>query len=120
MGKAGGIIGIVAGVLGVFAAFVTYFIGFVGFAVEPMEGITVMGYALRGLGFALLAIIFGCTALVLPRSGGLGLVLVSIGGAIFGSQLVAMCMSLSLVGGILAVWNRKKPAAAPAAIVNAS
>jgi hypothetical protein len=57
MGKAGGIIGIVAGVLGVFAAFVTYFVGFVSFTVEPMEGITVMGYALRGLGFALSAII---------------------------------------------------------------
>lgn len=50
MGKAGGIIGIVAGVLGIFAAFVTYFIGF---AVEPMEGLTVMGVVLRGFGFSL-------------------------------------------------------------------
>jgi hypothetical protein len=29
-----------------------------------------------------------------------------------------MCMFLALAGGILAVWNRKKPAA-PVAIVNA-
>ncbi len=86
MGRAGTVTGHRGGRVGCIRyAFLTYFVGLRRlYGQEPMS-ITVMGYALRGLGFAVLAIIVGCTALVMPR-GGTRLILAAAGGAIFGSR----------------------------------
>jgi hypothetical protein len=58
--------------------------------------------------FSLLAIIFGAIVFARPKGAGIGLVIVSILGAILGGTFVAICMGLSLVGGVLAVVSATK------------
>lgn len=113
MAKTGAILAIIAGVLAVISAVLTYVIGFTSFLVGPQEGITAMDFALRGGVCAFLTIFLGCVAIAWPHGAGIGLILVAIAGAIFGSPLVAICMLAALVGGILAVWDGKKPAGKP-------
>lgn len=108
MGKAGGIIGILAGIFGVIAAVVTLFVGGVGSAFQAESAKTVVGLGWGGVVFSFLAIVFGAIAFARPRGAGIGLIIVSIAGAILGGTLVAVCMVLSLIGGILAVIGGKK------------
>ena len=121
MKKAGGILGIIGGVFGVFAALVTLFIGGVGGAFQASGADTVIGLGWGGLAFAFLAIIFGAVSLgARSRTPGVMLVLSALGGAILGGMMVAVCMVLALVGGLLAAIGAKpEPAAsalAPASI----
>lgn len=127
MGKAGGIIGILAGVFGVIAAGITLFVGGIGSAFEADGAKTVVGLGWGGVLFSFLAIVFGAVAFARPRGAGIGLIIVSIAGAILGGTLVAICMVLSLIGGILAIIGGKRTplstsaetAAAPAKKSNA-
>jgi hypothetical protein len=118
MGKAGGIIGIIAGVFGIIAAVVTLFVGGLGSAFHAEGAKAVVGLGWGGVLFSFLAIVFGAVAIARPKGAGIGLIIVSIIGAILGGTLVAICMALSLIGGILAVVGAKnvKPASAPLAV----
>ncbi len=108
MSKAGGIIGIIAGVFGFFAAIVTLFLGGIGSAFEAEGANTVIGLGWGGVLFSFLTIVFGAFAIARPKGAGIGLIISSILGAVLGGTIVAVCMALSLIGGILAVVGAKK------------
>ncbi|MBN8744526.1 MAG: DUF4352 domain-containing protein [Thiomonas arsenitoxydans] len=117
MKKAGGILGIIGGVFSVVAALVTLFIGGVGGAFQASGADTVIGLGWGGLAFALLTIIFGAVSLgARSRTPGVLLSLSALGGAILGGTMVAVCMVLALVGGLLAALGAKpEPVGAPLA-----
>lgn len=118
MSKAGGIIGIIAGIFGIIAAVVTLFIGGLGSAFEAEGAKTVVGLGWGGVFFSFLAIVFGAVAIARPKEAGIGLIIVSIIGAILGGTLVAICMVLSLTGGILAVAGAKNVRAVSPTVVD--
>lgn len=123
MGKAGGIIGIIAGVFGVGAALVTLLFGGVGAAFDANGAQTVVGLGWGGIAFSFLAIVFGAVAFAKPRGAGIGLVIVSILGAILGGTLVAIFMVLALIGGVFAIFGSRsapQPVAKPADVASAS
>lgn len=112
MRKAGGIIAIIAGVFGIFAAILTLMIGGVGVGLEG-EGAHTVVYLGWGGGIAsFLVIVFGAVALnAQSRWPGALLIVTSIAGAIGGGTIVALFMVLALIGGILALFGSKMPAA---------
>jgi len=111
MQKTGGILGLIGGIFGTFAALATLFIGGVGGALEANDAGLVVDLGLGGLAFSFLSIILGAVAIgTTGRTAGVLLTLCAIGGAILGGSLVAVCMALALVGGILATMGRRKPA----------
>ncbi|WP_228124830.1 tetratricopeptide repeat protein [Candidatus Methylospira mobilis] len=110
MHKAGGIIGIIAGIFGIIAAVATLFFGGIGSAFEAEGAKTVVGLGWGGVAFSFLSIILGAVAFARPKAAGIGLIIVSILGAILGGTLVAVCMALSLIGGILALIGAKNEA----------
>lgn len=103
MKNAGGIIGIIAGVFGVCAALMTLLFGGVGAAFNADGAQTVVGLGWGGVFFSFLAIVCGAIVFSRPRGAGIGLVIVSILGAILGGTLVAIFMGLALIGGVLAI-----------------
>jgi hypothetical protein len=104
MRKAGGIIGIIAGIFGVFAALVTLSVGGIGGAFKADGASLVVGLGLGGLLFSFGAIVFGALCLGAKSSWpGLLLTLNALAGAVLGGTLVAFCMALALVGGVLAL-----------------
>lgn len=107
MGKAGGIIGIIAGVFGVGAGLVTLLFGGLGAAFNANGAQTVVGLGWSGVVFSFLAIVFGAVAFAKPRGAGIGLVIVSILGAILGGTLVAIFMARALIGGVLAMLGSR-------------
>lgn len=107
MSKAGGVIGIIAGVFGVIAALITLFVGGVGAAFDAKDAGTVVGLGWGGVAFSFLAIVFGAVVFARPKGAGLGLIVVSLLGAVLGGTMVAVCMVLALVGGILAMVGAK-------------
>lgn len=112
MKMAGGIIALIAGIFGVIAAVVTLFFGGLGAAVGAQGGNTVIGLGWGGLIFSFLTIVLGAIAMgVRSRVPGILLIISAILGAILGGTLVAICMALALIGGLLAVAGAK---AAPA------
>lgn len=120
MSKAGGIIGIIAGIFGFIAAIVTLFVGGLGSAFEAEGAKTVVGLGWGGVLFSFLAIVFGAVAIARPKGAGIGLIIVSILGAILGGTLVAICMALSLIGGILAVVGAKNVQSASSTVTEAT
>ena len=104
MKKAGGILGLIGGIFGVFAALFTLLFGGVASAFHASGASTVVGLGWGGLGFSLLAIILGAVCLgAESRWPAVMLAVGSIAGAVLGGTLVAICMILSLVGGILSI-----------------
>lgn len=112
---AGGILGILGGLFGVGAAIVTLFFGGLGAAVGAESGNSVIGLGWGGLFFSFLALIFAAVAFARPRGAGLGLMISAVLGMFLGGTIVAMCMLLSLVGGVLAFIDGKRGAAASGA-----
>ena len=108
MNKAGGIIGIIAGILGFFAAIVTLFFGGLGSAFDADGASTVIGLGWGGVLFSFLTIVFAAVELAKPKAAGIFLIISAILGAILGGTLVAVCMGLALIGGILAVVGARK------------
>jgi hypothetical protein len=115
MNKAGGIIGIVAGIFGFFAAVITLSIGGVGQAVSDVVGNTetgkaavdsIVGFGYAGIVSSFAVIVFGALAFARPRLAGIGLLIFSILGIIYGGSFVAVCMALSLLGGIFSLFGR--------------
>lgn len=107
MKNAGGILGIIAGIFGVIAAIVTLFFGGLGSTVGSQGAGTVVGLGWGGVVFSFLAIVFGAVVFAKPKGAGIALVVTSILGAVLGGTLVAICMALSLVGGILGILGAK-------------
>lgn len=102
MQKAGGIIALISGIFGTGAAIVTLFIDGMGGAFESEGARTVIGLGWAGLGFAFLTIILSAIALTSNRRlPGVLLIGCAIGGAVLGGTLVAICMVLTLIGGVL-------------------
>ncbi len=114
MKKAGGILGLIGGIFGVFAALFTLLFGGVASAFHASGAATVVGLGWGGLGFAFLAIIMGAVCLgAESRWPAVMLAIGSVAGALLGGTLVAICMILSLVGGVLAfAGTRPAPGAA--------
>lgn len=110
MSKAGGILGIIGGVFGIVAAVATLFMGGLGAALEADGAKQVIGFGWGGILFSLASIVFGAVAFARPKGAGIGLIVTSLAGVVLGGTFVAVCMVLSLVGGILAVAGRKKTA----------
>ncbi len=113
MQKAGGIIALVAGIFATIAAVITLFLGGVGAAVQADKASTVIGLGWGGIAFSFLVIVLGAVAMgASSRVPGVMLILASIAGAVLGGTLVAVCLALALIGGILATFGSKKLPAA--------
>lgn len=109
MKKAGGIIALIAGIFGVFAAFATLLVGGVASAFEASGSDTVVGLGWGGVIFSFIVIILGAVAInAKSKLVGVLLIISSVCGMILGGTLVAIFMALSLVGGVLALFGKKK------------
>jgi uncharacterized protein YecT (DUF1311 family) len=106
MGKAGGILGIIAGLLGIAAALFTLLAGGLGAAFEAKGASTIVGLGWGGVLFSFLVIIFGAVAFAKPKGAGIGLIICSLAGMVLGGTFVAIVLVLSLVGGLLAVFDK--------------
>jgi hypothetical protein len=110
MSKTGGILGIIGGIFGIIAAVATLFMGGLGAALEADGAKQVIGFGWGGVLFSFGSIVFGAVAFAKPKGAGLGLIVTSLAGAVLGGTFVAVCMVLSLIGGVLAFAGRKKTA----------
>lgn len=108
MSKAGGIIGIIAGVFGFIAAVVTLFIGGAGSAFNAEGAKDVIGLGGGGVLFSFLVIVFSAISISTVMWSSIAMIVCSVLGIFLGGTLVAVCMALSLIGGILAVIGAKK------------
>ena len=110
MQKAGGIVALIAGIFGVLAAIVTLAVGGIGAAVDANDAQMVVGLGWGGIVFSFLTIVLGAISMgATSKKPGIFLIICSIAGAILGGTLVAVCMVLALIGGILATIGAKKP-----------
>jgi hypothetical protein len=111
MRKAGGIIALIAGIFGVLAALATLTVGGIGAAFAAKGAGQVVWLGWGGILFSFLTIILGAVCLgtrsALP---GILLVLSAILGAVLGGTLVANCMVLALIGGVLALFGSRSTA----------
>lgn len=111
MRQAGGIIAIVAGILAVLAAGFTLVVGGLGSALEVDGAGTAVVLGGVGALFSFLAIVLGAIMLAVERRLVAVLtILCAIGGAVLSGNAVATFMILALIGGVLALFDRKKPA----------
>lgn len=108
MYKAGGILGIIGGVFGFLAAVFTLFFGGLGSALDASGAQTVIGLGWGGVLFSFLAIVLGAVAFARPRGAGIGLLITAVLGVVLGGTLVAVCMALVLVGGVLCLLGAGK------------
>ena len=109
MQKSGGIIALVGGIFGTIAAIVTLFIGGVASAVEAEGASLVVTLGWVGGLAAFLSIIIGAVAMsAKSRTPGILLILCAILGMVFGGSMVAICMILTLAGGVMALFGIKK------------
>lgn len=108
MKKAGGIVAIIAGVFGVIAAGLTLLVGGLGAAFNAEGSGTVVGLGWGGVVFSFAVIVLGSIAVgAKNRTPGILLILTSIVGVFLGGTLVAVFMTLALIGGILATTGVK-------------
>ena len=115
MRKAGGIVALIGGIFGVIAAIATLAIGGAGAAFEAKDAHVVVNLGWGGIAFSFLTIVLGAVCMnASSRWPGILLILCSIAGAILGGTFVAVCMTLALVGGFLALLG-KRPAVGVAA-----
>ena len=88
----------------------TLFLGGVAGAFNADGATTVVGLGFGGLAFSFLTIILGAVCLgTTSRGPAIFLIISSIGGAILGGTIVAVCMVLAFVGGVLAAIGAEKP-----------
>lgn len=118
--KTGGIIGIIAGLLGILAAVVTLFMGGVGASLEASGAKSAISSGWYGIGISLLVIIASGFIFFRPRQASIAVIVLSLAGAILGGILVAVCMGLSLIGGVLAMIGLHKKGNEVDSIVSAS
>ncbi len=107
--RAGGIIALIAGIFGTLAAIITLSIGAVGGAFQAEDTDTVVGLGWGGVVFSFATIVLGAVAMnAKGMAPGILLILGAVAGAVLGGTLVAICMVLALVGGILATIGAPK------------
>ena len=106
MTKAGGIIALIGGIFGTGAALVTLLVGGLATAFEAEGAGLVVWLGWGGVLFSFLTIILGAVCIgATSRTPAVLLILSAIAGAILGGTLVAICMVLPLIGGILAMFR---------------
>lgn len=116
---AGGVVALIAGIFGCIAAVVTLFFGGVGAALSAHGAGTVIGLGWGGLFFSFVVIVLGaCVIGFKSRAIGWLLILSAVAGAILGGTIVAVCMALALVGGILSLIGARTQGAVIAANQN--
>lgn len=121
MQKSGGIIALIGGIFGTIAAIFTLFVGGVtaglegasaalsDTAVDTSASSQIAEFAMLGLVFSFLTIIFSVIAMnAKGKIPGLILMVCAVVGAITGGTFVAVCMVLTLIGGLLATLGTKK------------
>jgi hypothetical protein len=109
MQTAAGIIALIAGVFGVLAAIVTLMVGGLGAAFQAHDALTVVYLGLGGVAFSFATIVLGAVAISAKNKvPGTLLMVSSIAGAILGGTLVAICMVLAFIGGLLAIIGTKR------------
>jgi hypothetical protein len=115
MRKAGGIIAIIAGIFGLLAAVLTLVVGGVGSVLQADSAKVVVLMGWGGILFSILTIILGAVcATARTAMPAAFLIVATIGGMVLGGTVVAICMVLALVGGLLAVCAANSaPGAAP-------
>lgn len=107
MRKAGGIIALIAGILGFFAAIFTLFVGGVGSAFDAQDASVIVWLGWGGVFFSFAVIILGAVQIgTSNRTTSVLLILSSIAGIILGGTFVAICLALSLIGGILGMFEK--------------
>tara|TARA_B100000674_G_C37891412_1_gene939181 strand:- start:292 stop:675 length:384 start_codon:yes stop_codon:yes gene_type:complete len=124
MQKSGGIIALVGGIFGTFAAVATLMAGgFVaglegasatlgGTVVDNSASSQITTFGILGLISAFLTIILGAIAMnAKSKKPGIFLIVCAVIGAITGGTMVAVCMVLTLAGGIVAIIGTKNEAA---------
>ena len=122
MQKSGGIIALIGGIFGTIAALFTLTMGGVVAGLEgasaalgetTVDNVASSSMAVfggMGLLFSFLTIIFGVIAMnAKSKKPGLALIACAIIGAITGGTFVAVCMALTLAGGIVATLGVEKP-----------
>ena len=108
MKKAGGIVALIAGIFGVIAAVLTLFTGGIASAVEAEGAETVVLLGWGGVVFSFLTIVLGAVAIgAKGRLVGVLLILCAIAGAVLGGTIVAICMALALIGGLLVLFDKR-------------
>ena len=121
MQKPGGIIALIGGIFGTLAAIFTLMAGGLvaglegasaslsDTAIDTSASTGIAGFGLMGLLFSFLTIIFAVVAMnAKSKKPGLILILCAVVGAITGGTFVAVCMVLTLAGGVLATIGVKK------------
>jgi hypothetical protein len=103
LNKTGGILGIIGGVFGFIAAVFTLFFGGIGAAFNAEGASTIIGFGYGGIFFSFASIVCAAMVFAKPKGAGIALILCAIFGAVLGGTFVAICMSLSLIGGALAM-----------------
>lgn len=107
MNKAGGIIALIAGLFGTGAALVTLSVGGIGSALEADEADLVVTLGWLGLLAAFLTIVLGAVAMATTsKVPGILIIVLAIVGAFAGGTLVAICMALALLGGIVTLFAK--------------
>jgi len=91
MSKAGGIISIISGIFGFFAALITLLVGGAGAAFEAQDSDWTPPR----------------TRFAEGKSIGILLIGSSVAGILFGGSLVAICLVLALIGGVLVTIGAK-------------
>jgi len=107
----GGVIALIAGIFGFIAAIVTLLFGGVGAAFSAHGADAVLRFGWGGIAFSFLVIVYGaCVVGSKGRWAGYLLIISSIGGAFLGGMLVAICMVLALIGGVLSLFQARSEA----------
>ena len=115
MNKTAAALGIISGLLGIIAAVFTVIFGGAASAMGAQNADTMINLGWGGVVFSFLAIAFGALTFSKPRLGGWGLIAASLFGAVLGGTFVAACMTLALLGGILAIVSARgsRPSTSP-------
>ena len=107
MNKTAAALGIISGLLGIIAAVFTVIFGGAASAMGAQNADTMINLGWGGVVFSFLAIAFGALTFSKLRLGGWGLIAASLFGAVLGGTFVAACMTLALLGGILAIVSAR-------------
>jgi hypothetical protein len=107
MRKAGGIIALIGGIFGVFATIFTLMVGGMAAAFKAQGSDTLLMLGWGGVFFSFASIVLGVIAMnANGRAIGIWLILCSLAGAVLSGTFVAICMVLTLLGGILVASAR--------------
>lgn len=101
--QAAAIIGIIASMLGLGAAAFTLLFGGAASAFGTSSASMVVGLGMGGVLFSFAALVASALVFARPRGAGYALIVIALAGAVLGGTLVAVCMVLVLIAGILAI-----------------